>query len=66
MKVGGLALLLIAAGLAGQADPLRPSARPSGPDEMMALASEGIFVTRYPDHPITTTLKDVAEILSDA
>jgi len=35
-------------------------------DEMMALASEGIFVTRYPDHPITTTLKEVAETLMDA
>jgi MinD-like ATPase involved in chromosome partitioning or flagellar assembly len=35
-------------------------------DEMMALASEGIFVTRFPDHPITTTLKDVAEILAEA
>jgi len=26
-------------------------------DEMMILASAGIFVLRYPDHPITTTLK---------
>jgi MinD-like ATPase involved in chromosome partitioning or flagellar assembly len=29
-------------------------------DEMMALASAGVFVTRYPDHPITATLKQVA------
>jgi len=26
-------------------------------DEMMVLASAGIFVLRYPDHPITATLK---------
>jgi len=30
-------------------------------DEMMALASAGVFVTRYPDHPITATLKQVAQ-----
>jgi MinD-like ATPase involved in chromosome partitioning or flagellar assembly len=29
-------------------------------DEMMALASAGIFVLRYPDHPIATALKQVA------
>ncbi len=29
-------------------------------DEMMTLASAGVFVTRYPDHPITLTLKQVA------
>jgi MinD-like ATPase involved in chromosome partitioning or flagellar assembly len=29
-------------------------------DEMMALASAGVFVTRYPDHPITGTLREVA------
>ena len=29
-------------------------------DEMMALASSGIFALRYPDHPITAMLKDVA------
>lgn len=28
-------------------------------DEMMALASSSIFVLRYPDHPITTQLKEV-------
>lgn len=28
-------------------------------EEMMALASEGLFVTRYPDHPITVKLKQV-------
>jgi MinD-like ATPase involved in chromosome partitioning or flagellar assembly len=32
-------------------------------DEMMALASAGVFVTRYPDHPITETLEQVAERL---
>jgi MinD-like ATPase involved in chromosome partitioning or flagellar assembly len=32
-------------------------------EEMMTLGSEGIFVTRFPDHPITTTLKGVAEQL---
>ena len=32
-------------------------------DEMMALASDGIFVLRYPSHPITGTLKQVAEAL---
>jgi MinD-like ATPase involved in chromosome partitioning or flagellar assembly len=29
-------------------------------DEMMTLASSGIFVLRYPDHPITATLKRIA------
>jgi hypothetical protein len=29
-------------------------------DEMMALASAGIFALRYPDHPITVALKQVA------
>lgn len=28
-------------------------------DEMMALASGGIFVLHYPDHPVTQLLKDV-------
>ena len=32
-------------------------------DEMMVLASAGVFVTRYPDHPITAALKQVAERL---
>jgi MinD-like ATPase involved in chromosome partitioning or flagellar assembly len=32
-------------------------------DEMMVLASEGIFVVRYPDHPITQSLRRVAERL---
>jgi MinD-like ATPase involved in chromosome partitioning or flagellar assembly len=32
-------------------------------DEMMALASAGVFVTRYPEHPITAALKKVAERL---
>ena len=30
-------------------------------DEMMALASAGVFVTRYPRHPITRTLKQVVD-----
>lgn len=30
-------------------------------DEMMALASAGIFVLRYPDHPITGMLRQVAK-----
>ncbi len=33
-------------------------------EEMMTLASAGIFVTRYPDHPITAALKHVAEKLA--
>jgi MinD-like ATPase involved in chromosome partitioning or flagellar assembly len=32
-------------------------------DEMMALASNGIFVVRYPDHPITAALGRVARTL---
>lgn len=32
-------------------------------DEMMALASTGIFVLRYPDHPITTAMKEAAAML---
>jgi len=32
-------------------------------DEMMALASGGIFVLRHPDHPITAALKQVAAML---
>jgi MinD-like ATPase involved in chromosome partitioning or flagellar assembly len=32
-------------------------------DEMMTLASSGIFILRYPDHPITTMLKQVAATL---
>jgi len=32
-------------------------------DEMMILASAGIFVLRYPDHPITTTLKQAVSRL---
>jgi len=32
-------------------------------DEMMALASTGVFACRYPDHPITLTLKQVADRL---
>jgi septum site-determining protein MinD len=34
-------------------------------DEMMALASGGIFVLHYPDHPITTELKRVAARLME-
>jgi MinD-like ATPase involved in chromosome partitioning or flagellar assembly len=33
-------------------------------DEMMALASSGIFVLRYPDHPVTAALQQVAVKLS--
>ncbi len=32
-------------------------------DEMMTLASAGIFVLRYPDHVITKSLRDVAAVL---
>lgn len=32
-------------------------------DEMMTLASAGVFVLRYPDHPITVSLRRVAERL---
>ncbi len=34
-------------------------------DEMMALGSAGIFVLRYPDHPVSTVLRRVAEILAN-
>jgi MinD-like ATPase involved in chromosome partitioning or flagellar assembly len=34
-------------------------------DEMMTLASAGIFVVRYPDHPLTALLKQVASQLVD-
>ncbi|MGA2489365.1 MAG: MinD/ParA family protein [Anaerolineales bacterium] len=33
-------------------------------DEMMVLASAGVFVVRYPDHPITLMLKQVAQRLA--
>ena len=29
-------------------------------DEMMVLGSKGVFALHYPDHPITTALKQVA------
>ena len=32
-------------------------------DEMMMLASSGVFVLRYPDHPITQKLRRVADML---
>jgi MinD-like ATPase involved in chromosome partitioning or flagellar assembly len=32
-------------------------------DEIMTLASEGVFVLRYPDHPITETLRELAATL---
>ena len=32
-------------------------------DEMMTLASSGIFSLRYPNHPITASLKQVAKML---
>lgn len=34
-------------------------------DEMMTLASSGIFVLHYPNHPITAALKQVAGMLVD-
>jgi MinD-like ATPase involved in chromosome partitioning or flagellar assembly len=35
-------------------------------DEMMVLASEGVFVVKFPDHPIAASLKKVAHsLLSD-
>ncbi|NTU83381.1 MAG: MinD/ParA family protein [Chloroflexales bacterium] len=33
-------------------------------DEMMALASGGIFALRYPDHPIAATMREVAQSLA--
>ena len=33
-------------------------------DEMMALASSGLFVLRYPQHPITAALRQVASTLT--
>ncbi len=33
-------------------------------DEVMALASAGIFVLRYPDHPVTAKLKQIAARLT--
>ncbi|MBN1681861.1 MAG: MinD/ParA family protein [Anaerolineae bacterium] len=33
-------------------------------DEMMTLASEGIFALRFPDHPITQTLRNLAQVLT--
>jgi septum site-determining protein MinD len=35
-------------------------------DEMMALASGGIFALRYPDHPIAATLRGIARAISPA
>ncbi|MFP4321993.1 MAG: MinD/ParA family protein [Anaerolineales bacterium] len=32
-------------------------------DEMMALASRGVFALRYPDHPITTSLNNTIDTL---
>jgi MinD-like ATPase involved in chromosome partitioning or flagellar assembly len=32
-------------------------------DEMMELASTGIFVLRHPDHPVTAALRQVATAL---
>lgn len=33
-------------------------------DDLMALASAGIFVTRYPDHPVTAAFKQIAAELT--
>lgn len=35
-------------------------------EELMALASAGIFALRYPDHPVTTTLKQIAAELVES
>jgi MinD-like ATPase involved in chromosome partitioning or flagellar assembly len=32
-------------------------------DEMMTLASAGVFVLNYPDHPISQQLKQVVKLL---
>ncbi|MDD5206088.1 MAG: MinD/ParA family protein, partial [Desulfobacterales bacterium] len=32
-------------------------------DEMMTLASQGIFAIRYPEHPITVQLQQVSDVL---
>jgi septum site-determining protein MinD len=34
-------------------------------DEMMTLASEGIFVLRYPDHPVTRRFEQLATTLME-
>jgi MinD-like ATPase involved in chromosome partitioning or flagellar assembly len=33
-------------------------------DEVMALASAGIFVLQYPDHPVSTQLRQLAATLA--
>jgi MinD-like ATPase involved in chromosome partitioning or flagellar assembly len=35
-------------------------------DEMMVLASDGIFVLHYPDHPIAQILSGVADLIDAA
>ena len=35
-------------------------------DEMMTLASEGVFVSRYPDHPLAELYRQVAATLAPA
>jgi len=35
-------------------------------DDMMTLASRGIFAMQFPNHPVTKLLKDVADQLSAA
>jgi hypothetical protein len=32
-------------------------------DEVMALASNGVFAVKYPDHPLTVSLRQVAQRL---
>jgi septum site-determining protein MinD len=32
-------------------------------DEMMTLASSGVFAVEYPDHPITAQYRDIVEKL---
>lgn len=34
-------------------------------DEMMALASEGVFVAKYPNHPITAKMRQVMQIVME-
>lgn len=35
-------------------------------DEMMALASEGVFVIRYPNHPLSAKMREVTDLLTSA
>lgn len=35
-------------------------------DEMMALASEGVFVLRYPNHPLSAKMREITDLLTAA